>query len=57
MCEEHDHISDIESITVSGRWYVVAIRISIHPMIEDCNINLPMEIVIPITGLENCVTL
>jgi hypothetical protein len=56
ICEAHDVISDTEFITVSSRQYVDIINISFPPTMKDFTMDLPMDCVITITTLENCVT-
>jgi hypothetical protein len=55
LCEAHDPIPDIEAIAMSGEGYVDAISISFPSMIENSTIDLPMDFVFAIAGLENSV--
>jgi hypothetical protein len=55
MCEAYDLISDIEVITVSSRQYIDGISISFLPTIENSVMDLPINLIIAITCLENCV--
>jgi hypothetical protein len=55
MCEMQDFIPDIKSITMSGRGYVDAIGISFPSIIENSTMDLPLEFVLAIAGIENSV--
>jgi hypothetical protein len=55
ICKVYDLISDIKFITVSSRWYIDAIGISFPPTIENFTMEVPMNFIITITCLEDCV--